>query len=588
MKKYLYSISILAAFMTQATMAQNENNRPDRSEVGKEEVTIVSDYQATLSDVFKINDNPLISDEDLNQRRAVNYTIFSVPVASTFIPEKGAAAQVNADSLAHFYNNYALLGYGNYGTLRGELGIVEHIGSKNVYLGGLFKHHSSDGGIEGLFFDDDFRKTSLDFNFGQKNTNNQWKAQFGAMDSRYSWYGTPENFNPSDFSVSAFDAKHKFNDVHLSAVYESYSKAFEKMDISYKYFWDDFDSKESRFILNPKFQLNLPNSTKVHVDVEADYLNTSFSTYNSSYQYLKSNYFNLSLNPSVRFFDTDYSVELGAGLTYILGKNNGIENNSVVVYPMIKANYDLVKDIVQAYAGAVGGVKQNSYADLAEENPFVAPELELNPTKTLYDLYLGMRGKLYHNISYNIKAGFKSEDDKAMFNIYPIESGLTNRMGFQYGNSFGILYDQIKTYYAFGALNFEFTDEVALNLSGTYYHFKAENFDNVYHLPQAKINANVLINFNERWFSDLNFAYIGQRFDYIQPQEVGGIMTDFDDKEIEDFVDFNLTVGYRPSSQWMFFLKGNNIFNQNYYRFNQYQTQGFQVFGGAMYKFDLK
>ncbi len=588
MKKYLYSISILAAFMTQDVMAQDDKNQPSKSEVGKEEVTIVSDYQATLSDVFKINDNPLINDEDLNQRREIDYTIFSVPVASTFTPEKGAAARVNSDSLAHFYNNYALLGYGNYGTLRAELGIVEHIGSNNMYLGGLFKHISSDGGIDGLYFDDDFRKTSLDFNFGQKNNDNQWKAQFGAMDSKYNWYGTPENFNSSDFSLNTIDANHKFNDVHLSASYESYTKAFEKMDVTYKYFWDDFDSKESRLVLNPKFHINLPNQTKVHVNVEADYLNTSFSNHYLVNQNNKNSNFNLSLNPSIKFFNTDYSLELGAGLTYILGKNNGVENNSVVVYPMIKANYVLVKDIVQAYAGAVGGVQQNSYADLAEENPFVAPDLELNPTKTLYDLYLGMRGKLYHNISYNIKAGYKAEDDKAMFSINPLEAGLSNRLGFQYGNSFGLLYDQIKTYYAFGALNFEFSDDVTINLSGTYNHYKAENYENAFHLPQAKINANVLINFNKQWFTDLNFAYIGQRFDYVQPQEIGGVITYFDDTKIEDFVDFNLTVGYRPSSQWMIFLKGNNIFNQNYYRFNQYEAQGFQVFGGAMYKFDLK
>ena len=581
MKKYLYSITILAALMAHQANAQEDKEKQES--VGTERVTVTSEYQATLNDAFKINDNPLISDEDLNQKKEVNYTIFSVPVASTFAPAKGEAAKVDKDSLADFYNNYALLGYGNYNTLRGELGIVEQIGSSNFYAGGLLKHISSGGGIEGVLLDDNYSKSTLDFTLGQKNKNNQWNTQFGAMNSKYNWYGIPEFMHPDN--LDGVDLQQKYNDVHFNVAYENYTGAFEKMDIIYKYFWDDYSSKESRMVLAPRFNLELPDATKVHVNFEIDYLNTQFAEHNIDNLQKKYSYLNLTLNPSIKFFDTDYSIELGAGLTYMMGKINGVEENAVVIYPQVKANYDLVKDIVQAYAGAVGGVKQNSYADLAEENPFVAPDLELRPTKTHYDIYAGLRGKLYHNISYNVRAGYKSEDDKAMFSINHLDGSLTNWQSFQYANSFGLIYDRIHTMYAFGELNFDFSDDVKFGISGEYNNYSAEWYKNAYHLPQAKVQGNVLINFTKQWFADLNIAFIGQRFDYLGPQVVDGVV--ITEKEIGEYTDFNMTIGYRPTSQWTFFLKGNNIFNENYYRFNQYQVQGIQVLGGAMYKFDF-
>lgn len=579
MKKYLLSITIVAAFYANQANAQDDKNKNNNT-VGTEVVNVTSEYQATLNDAFKINDNPLIEDEDINQKKEVKYTIFSVPVASTFAPAKGEAAAVDNDSLANFYNNYALLGYGNFNTIRGELGIVEQIGSKNMYIGGLFKHLSSDGdkNLDGVELENSYSKSNLDFTLGQHNGNNQWSAQFGAMMSKYNWYGTPSDFYVSNFNFDMVDPLQKYGDVHVGASYENYTGAFEKVDVSYKYFWDDYSSKESRFIFEPKFNVELPEQT-VHINFEADYLNTQFANNGIDNNQDKYSYLNLSVNPSIKFFDTDYSVELGAGLTYSLGKIKGVEDNALVIYPMVKANFNLVPDIVQAYVGAVGGVKQNSYADLAEENPFVAPSLELRPTQTKFDLYAGMKGKLYHNLSYNVRVNYKTEDDKAMFTINQYDINQPNKQGYQYGNSFGLIYDKVNTLSLFGELNFDFSDKAKIGISGEYNNYSVEDYENAFHLPQGKINLNVLYNFTNQWFANADLGYVGQRYEF-----GGGTVNDL---KLGDYYDLNLTVGYRPTAQWTVFLKGMNLANENYYRFNQYRVQGLQILGGAMYKFDF-
>lgn len=582
MKKYALSITIAAAFFAHQANAQEDKDKKNKG-VGTEVVNVTSEYQATLNDAFKINDNPLIEDEDINQKKEVKYTIFSVPVASTFSPAKGEAAKVDNDSLAKFYSNYALLGFGNFNTIRGELGIVETIGSNNMYVGGLLKHISSGGGIENVQLDDSFSKSNLDFTLGQRNENNQWNTQFGAMTSKYNWYGTPSDFFISNFNFDLVDPLQKYNDVHIGASYENYIGAFEKIDVRYKYFWDDYSSKESRLVVAPKFSVELPNNT-VYVNLEADYLNTQFANNGIDNVQDTYNYLNLSVNPSVKFFNADYSLELGAGLTYVLGKERGVENNSVLIYPMVKANFNLVPNIVQAYFGAVGGVQQNSYADLAEQNPFLAPSFELKPTKTNYDVYAGMKGKLYHNLAYNVRANYKTENDKAMFTINPYDINLQNKQGYQYANSFGLIYDKVTTFTLFGELNFDFSGKAQIGLSGEFNNFQVEQYQNAFHIPQGNLNLNVLYNFTNKWFADANLGYVGQRYEF------NGVTTSpmVDDIKLGDYYDLNVTVGFRPTSQWTVFAKGLNLANENYLRFNQYQVQGLQVLGGAMYKFDFK
>lgn len=580
MKKYLYSITIMTAFFAHQANAQDDKDK--KTTVGTEVINVTSEYQATLNDAFKINDNPLIDDQDINQKKEVKYTIFSVPVASTFAPAKGEAAAVDNDSLAHFYNNYALFSYGNFNTIRGELGVVEHIGSKNMYIGGLLKHLSSDGKIKDVELDDAYSKSNLDFFVGQRNENNQWNAQFGAMASKYNWYGTPADFYVSNFNFDMVDPLQKYNDVHVNAGFESYVGAFEKVEASYKYFWDDYSSKESRFVLAPKFNVELTNQT-VHVNLEADYVNTQFANNGIDNLADKYNYFNLSVNPSIKFFDPTYSLELGVGLTYILGKENGVEDNSLAIYPMVKANFNLVPDIVQAYVGAVGGVKQNSYADLAEENPFLAPSFELMPTKTNYDFYGGLKGKLYHNLSYNIRASYKAEKDKALFTINPYDINLLNKQGYQYGNSFGLIYDDVNTLSFYGELNFDFSNKAKVGISGEFNNYSVKNYKNAFHLPQGKLNLNVLYNFTNQWFANADLAFVGQRYEFSGIESLPMP----DDIKLGDYYDLNLTVGYRPTTQWTVFVKGLNLANENYFRFNQYRVQGFQVLGGAMYKFDF-
>ena len=60
-----------------------------------------------------------------------------------------------------------------------------------------------------------------------------------------------------------------------------------------------------------------------------------------------------------------------------------------------------------------------------------------------------------------------------------------------------------------------------------------------------------------------------------------------EDVTLKSYFDLNAHVGYKFSERMTFFLKGNNLANQDYQRWLNYPVQGLQVLGGASYKFDF-
>ncbi|MEO2126565.1 MAG: TonB-dependent receptor, partial [Christiangramia sp.] len=88
--------------------------------IGSETVTVVKPYTPSVKDANKIRETPSRSDSVTLQKKPVKYSIFSVPVASTFTPAKGRATVVERERPPKVYDNYATLGFGNYSNVLAE------------------------------------------------------------------------------------------------------------------------------------------------------------------------------------------------------------------------------------------------------------------------------------------------------------------------------------------------------------------------------------------------------------------------------------------------------------------------------------
>jgi hypothetical protein len=585
--KFQY-IAIIAAFVS-ATGAYAQKKDEN---IGTEVVNVVKPYTPTVSDAFKVKETPVVEDEDNTQKETIEYNIFSFPVASTFTPSKGKAAGVDKPKRETLYNNYATLGVGNYGTVNAELFVTENL-NRNEYVGGMLRHLSSQGGIEGVKLDDKYYNTSLDLTYGNRQKEFSWNTDLGYQNQVYNWYGLPLEYQdvPLDQgAILAIDPKQTYNSFYIGGKIAAEDSFFRDASVQYKRFWDAFGSVENRFYVKPSLDIDVMEE-KVKVDFVADYVGGTLAD-DTEFPIDYSN-FNVGIQPSIVYQEDDLSVQLGAGLFYSMGKINGEKDNKFHVYPQVKASYKVVGDLMVAYAGAEGTLRQNSYADFVSQNPFVSPMQVVTPTDQQYDIYVGLKGKLANAVAYNIRGSYMNEDNKAMFvNFNPgvLPGPGADLFGFQYGNSFSVVYDKVQTVSFFGELKADFSKSVTFGINGTYNSYSVDRQAEAWNLPQIKVGATLDVDINTKWYAGLNLFFVGDRKDLVLPNntfvETGGTY-DTTVVTLKNYFDLNAHVGYKYSERLTGFLKLNNIANQDYQRWVNYQVQGFQFLVGASYKFNF-
>lgn len=596
--KINYKISIVLLFAgLQTTFAQKKDEN-----IGTEVVNVVKSYTPTVSDAFKVKETPTLDDEETAKKEVINYNIFSFPVASTFAPAKGRAASVDKTAQEKLYKNYATLGFGSYASINAELYITQDINDTD-FVAGMLRHQSSQGNIKGVKLDDKFYDTGLDLTYGSKQESYNWNLDLGYQNQVYNWYGLPQYFgdNLSETDqkelINAIDPQQTYHNFYIGGEIGANDSFFDKATIKYNRFWDATGSEENHVIFKPSVNLGVADYF-FKLNFTVDYLNAKFDqSYPLDFVPIsesdlpgESSNVILSANPNFQILKEDLTVNVGAEVTYLsVLKNNyygmdGGTNGKLFVYPKVNASYKVVGDLMIAYAGAEGGLRQNSYRELTNSNPFLSPTQFIKPTDSQYDIYVGLKGKLTNAVSYNVRGSYLNEKDKALFISNPYSQSIDNE-AFVNGNSFSVTYDNLKTISFFGELKADFSKNVAFGINGSFSTYNVDKQAEAWNLPEMKLSSTLDINITKKWFAGANVFFVGERFDFQVDQsftEIG-----LDKRTLDAYFDANLNVGYRHNERLTAFVKANNIANQAYEKWLNYPVQQFQVLLGASYKFDF-
>ncbi|MEL1255291.1 TonB-dependent receptor [Flavobacterium sp. DGU38] len=576
-------LTLLFVFQLSFSQKKNEN-------IGTETVNVVKPYSPTISDAFKVKETPSLDDSGNQPKETIKYSILSVPVASTFTPSKGKAAGVEKTKKERLFNNYVTLGLGNYSTLNGELFVNQDLGNDD-FVSGMFRHHSSQGGIKDVLLNDEFYDTALNVGYGQNYRDMSWNVELGYQNQIYNWYGLPEDFGsnllPQDRVdlINKINPGHTYNTISVGGNFEFNESVFSKVATKFTHFSDSFSSSENRFYLKPTFKVDIMDhsiNTNVIIDhVSGSFENNYFKTNTDPVKYSLTNF---GVEPSFVVNENDWTLELGAGLYYALDSENS--GNKFYIYPKINASYKLVGDLMIFYTGVNGTLTQNSYADFVNENPFLSPTLNMTPSSTQYNVFAGLKGKLANNVSYNLTGSYLNEKNKALFKSNDYTEDFTNE-NYAYGNSFGVVYEDVRTFRFYGELKADFSENVTFGINGTFNSYKTDGPVEAWNLPTIKLGSNLDVNITRQWYAGLNVFYVGERKDMQTKQTdftvpIAGVPV-----TLKSYFDANAHLGYKFSERLTFFLKLNNIGNQNYEKWLNYPVQGFQMLGGANYKFDF-
>ncbi len=561
----------------------------DEKDLGTETVTVVKPYSPTVSDAFKIKSAPILNDSIVLAKKEVRYSIFSVPVASTFTPAKGKAATVQKASPEKLYNSYVSLGLGNFNNALLDFYTSRDIdrGNKRVDIG--LTHFSSRGDLDFTPLDTDFYNTKLEAAYINRGRDFDWGISSAAKHQLYNWYGLPEGDYDEAF-IAGIDENQQYFNVELGAHLNQEESFLSKGEVFVKRFWDKVESAENRALI--KTTLEFPLSDEVlTVTAKGDYVGGDFinadvnNTENT--QAIAYSQLQVGISPSILIVRDELSLNLGANLVY--GMDGETNENNFYIYPQVTASYRLLEDMVIIYGGVVGELSQNSYADYVDENPYVSPTLTIIPTNQQYEANIGFKGQLFPNLSYNIRGSYMAENRKPLFKLNPQNSFRNDEKGYYYGNSFEVFYDDVKTLGIFGELNVDVNRNFTLGINASIYQYDTETDNPAWNLPNLKGSLFMDYQINEQWFMGANIFFVGEREDLsaavipdTQPSDYpASILT------LDSFFDANAHIGYRLSDQLSIFAKASNLANNDYQQWANFRVQSFQILAGATYKFDF-
>ncbi len=559
--------------------------------VKTEVVNIVTKYNPKIADAKKIKKNPKIKLLKKNNKKKLKYTIFSAPVASTFIPKSGGVKGIDIGVKERIYKNYVAAGFGNYTTPFFDAFLHHSTRFKNE-IGFYAKYLAAQENIENSILNTNFSNFNVGAFYKKYDRYFDWKVSLNSERDTYNWYGLPK-ISFTEPITNTIIEEQVYNYFELIGEFDFTDSYIDYGRIKGFYFTESFNSSEIFVKFDTKIDLPLtflnPKLNDISIKTSAEYLKGEFKNSYKDLNRMEYSTTTIELNPEYKIKYGNFLLKTGIKLTASFDNKNDVTNSFIL--PDVYLEGGIVKNYLNIYGGITGDLKTNTYKGFSEENPYISPTLLITQTLEKLNLFVGFNGKINNNLGFNIKASYKKEEDKPLFLRNASKSDGTNNSvngttlkGYEYGNSFNVYYDDVKTTSIFTEIEYDYSNNLSFGLQGTYNIYKLENATEAWNLPTIETSISTKYKKN-KWFANADVFYVSERKDGLYSSQFPSAVSKIE--IIDSFVDVNVNGGYHFNDKFSTFLKLNNILNTDYQRFANFNTQGFQILGGIAYKFDL-
>lgn len=551
-KKHNHSLYILFIFLlinglTSSLSAQT----PIRKEV-----EVVKPYQPVISDAFKLNVLPKISDSVIIKPN-FEYGINSAKVETGFDVTPIGAAKMGSPVLSKLYKTYFKLGLGNYSTTYGEI-FINTLRSRKGTGGIHFNHYASAGKLKlenekkvfAGYSDNDasiygkrfLKKSELS---GELNFNSKTVHHYGyipSLDTSVEKGAIRQNF-------LHFNARGGIGSTHTDS-----SRLLYKGLVDYHYTQDKYNHQEHHIGLDGAFSRQFKknfvgiltnfNILKRSKDLDP-YTNALFMA-----------------NPYLLLATDEYKLNAGFSV-YFASDNN---HNYLKLYPKVEFQFNVVKEVIVPFIGLSGDVKNYPYYEIAWENPYIRQDLVVRNTDSKLNLYGGIKGNLGTKSSYILKAGLYTAE-----NLYYYVND-SSRMW----NQFRVVYDEGDILNFSGEVTYDATQSLSFRVNANFNNYNLARELYAWHKPKFDMSFNTRYNLRNKIIASLETYYLGKR--YARPYERTAAPV-----ELKHAVDVNLLLEYRYTKILSGFIQFRNIAASQYQYWNQYPTQRFSVLAGMTY-----
>ena len=581
MNKHITYILTMLLFSA-STMAVAQSRKDSLS---TKVVDVVKSYAPTIADADKKREDANVKDSLTVKKKQINYTIYSVPVASTFVPEKGKAASVKPKVIREDYlDSYLGGGFGMLNTFYADANITLPV-TDNSNASFLLNHISANDDMDEVYTDTNYALSSAELRYDFQNQDVLWGLNADIGRRLHNWYGIrPASYTRQQLIGKVDDVHQTYFDYGVGGYLQWSNPYFKGLDFSVRGLYDHFDSKELNVKAQPTFEIPLTDDQKVRTNVILDYYNGSFTRQNNSVNELNNRWTLFGVNPSYHLSIENLDLKLGVALMYV--DANQSDESKFKAYPDVEASYPLTADAI-LHAGIRGIMQQNTVEKLTKENPFLSPMQEIKPTNVQADAFVALKGKVTSDLLYRIQGSYRQYKEMPLFTTNSETPTIaTEILPYQYNNSFKLVYDEVNDMELLASIGGNIKDVFSFTFEGRYnnYNARVQKNKTAWNLPSTRVSLFTDFRILPNLFAGFDFFYVGKRYDLDYVTVANPIP---DKLSLEGYFDINFHADYTFNKHWQVFLKANNLTSEHYKKWLYYPSQGVQAFAGVRYLFSL-
>ncbi|MEI8075894.1 MAG: hypothetical protein WCH78_14175 [Bacteroidota bacterium] len=522
-----------------------------RDTTNPREVVITSAFKPSLKNAAKINFTAASAIADTN-KLAVSYKIPSQNLFFSYQPVPIKPIALGLDSVESWENEHFIkLGFGNYTTPYAEAGFSFGDGKRsNISIHA--NHISSKGNLDYQ----QYAKTGLDVvSIFNTPSDHEWTAKAFYKASTQYFYG----MQPVDPSTTKNDLLQRFNLVGLELGVQNkqignYGLVYHPQ-LFFNYFADNRNATEINAIAKLPFIKTFGNIYSFKMGITADVASYKSILPGSE---LKINNNLFYIDPTIQFKTPNFKLLLGIQPSW--------DNQQFSLLPNITAEARIKETGLNIELGWVGYFQKNSYRSLAGFNPWIMSPNSISNTK-ISEQYLGIKGSAGNHLTYQARLSFLQLYNQPLF----VNNFADNR-------SFNILFDpKIQALRIHGELGYRIEEKFSfigsLNLSQ---YTSLTTYDKAFGLVPMEITGT----FKWKLSKDLQIkadAFLRGGSSYQNKL--------LQSQKLDPAADLNLGAEFSVMPKLNVWIQMNNLLNNKYQRWNQYEVLGFNVLGGVVYSF---
>jgi hypothetical protein len=581
--------AIATLFPAALTAQNNKTEKPQESTVNQT-VTVVRDYNPTVSDALKMESMPTI-DDTTTYHPVFTYSILSRAFETANDIDQISAAKLAADEQPLLDNSLVRFGVGAYNTVLGEFS-YNILQSKLYALGLSFGHTSSMGKVKLI------NNAKTDAPFHDTYASLGFKRFFpkvtlsGGMDFKhnmYRYYGF-QTLNPLnayellDGSLLVtgdklmVDKKQRLSQFNIgmgvSGNNTDAGKAQWDTWLNFSTFGNKTGVSQNRVDLqaNGIFPVNSLNFL-MNAQITSYKVNTP-DTIGPMFTFEEKQISLISLKPRVGIKFNSGSAELGMLISSEMGRGNG----EFQVAPHITGNLTVVEGIISMFGGITGHLDMNDDASIYTENPFISPDVHVKSSFYGIDLHGGLKGNFSNSTSFTARVDYSVFNDEHFYvNRQYVVSPVNGTPVYHFSNMFDVVYDDGTLLTVSGELLLKPSDDLNLRLFAKYNGWKTDNIEKAWYKPETEVGVNASYNINHSLTVDASLLMLGKRYASV-PNQVNA-------EELSTIVDVNLGATYRVNKAWSFWGRINNAAAAKYQKWYGYPTLRLNGMVGASYSF---